>query len=116
MPKFNHLQVDAVLLGGLRWYVARVALVGIGPRNASPRGHLHFFRQHRYLGPVLFVSQRDEGRRQVAQRVDSHVHLAALTPFGAVVAPPLSGMLSSVRKSKITALGSAGRASCKNST
>ena len=105
LPQLDHLQVDAVLFGGLRRVVAGVALVGIGQCNAMARSYLHFFRQGAHLGPVRFGGRRDDSRQQVAQRINGHVHLAALAPFGAVVARPVPTLRRALQRARIEDYG-----------
>ena len=55
VAEFDDLQVDARGLHRLRRGFARVALAGVGQRNALARCYLHFLGQHAHLGAVLLV-------------------------------------------------------------
>lgn len=84
--ELHHLKQDAVhrrLFCGL---LARVALVDIGDLNRFARDLLHLLAQLTDLRPILLIGCGDAQRRQMPQRVNRQMPLAAATALRAIVA------------------------------
>jgi hypothetical protein len=91
-------QLDDVRLGCLCGSFSRVARVNKGQLDILTRHCLHSFGQHRYLRPVLLRGRGEVQRQQLPQCVNGDMKLAALSPFGSIIASraPLSGVDCSV--------------------
>ena len=62
---------------------------------------MHFFGQRADLRPALFISGRDDGGQQVAQRVDGYVYFAAPEAFGPVVAGSVAALGRTLQRARI---------------
>src|SRR5690606_25823672 len=80
---------------------AGVAL--IGPCNADrfSRGALHSFAKLFDLRALLLIGRRHRQRNQMAQRIDSHVYLAAPTPLVAVVAGAWTALAAALQRAPV---------------
>ena len=110
----DHRQGDPVVGRPVSGHVAGVALVDVGARDRRPGRVLDGRRQFSDLVAILLSGRRDVQREQGAQGIDGKVDRAALAPLGSVppgARPPLSGVLCSVRLSRIIALGAGDRPS-----
>ena len=103
----DHLQPQAVLLGGFGGVRSGVALVHIGQLDCVAGHLLYLFCQRGDLLAIALIGRRDGQRQQVTERVDCDMNLGSLAPLGSVVAAraPDSGVDWRVRLSITTAGG-----------
>jgi hypothetical protein len=81
-------QCDTFIARDFRGLFARVALVGKGQLHCLAAHMLYLLHKIQNLGALLFGGRRHMYREQTAQRVDGHLHLAALLALVAVIPPP----------------------------
>lgn len=86
--ELDHLQCDAVHLGGRRRLFPRIALIDIGQFNLPVRDFLHRLGQLPNLIPILGIGRGDVQRQQVSQGIDGHMDFRAALALGPVVARP----------------------------
>ena len=89
---FNNLQVNVMHSRRVFGFFARVALVAKAHLHGLARDFLHPLAEFAHLRPLLLVGRGDDHAQQLAQRVDGDVGLAALAPFGPVVAGPVPAL------------------------
>jgi len=82
------MQVDAFFLCGSDRFFAGVSLIHEGQLHRLTRHVLHFLGQRTHLRAFLLVGRRDLGCQQITQRIDRHVHLAALLALVPAVTCP----------------------------
>jgi hypothetical protein len=87
--QLDHVQADAMLFGRLLRFVAGIASIHVGQFHMLSGDFLHGGGQFPNLSAILLVGWRHQKRKQVPQRIDGHMDLAALAPLGPIIASPV---------------------------
>src|SRR6266567_8008885 len=86
LGRLDDLQTNAVSFGSLCSVFPGVALIDPSQFHMLAGDLLHRLGQHANLGTILLVGRSHMQRQQVAQRIDSRMHLGSLAALGPIVA------------------------------
>ncbi len=76
---FDGFQADAMFFGDVGSYIAGVALIDESDLDCLPCSVL------RDLSPVMLICRCNQERQQISQRINRHLHFAAIATLGSIV-------------------------------
>src|SRR5262249_48775092 len=94
-------QLNTLLGSRLLWLMAGIALVNKGNLNVLTCDLLNLVCQLSHLGAVSFIGRGQVQSQQMAQGIYRHMHLAALAPFGTIVARSCSAFRAALQRSTV---------------
>lgn len=86
LRKFDHFQLDAVLLSRFCRNIARIGLIHESQFNRLAGHVLDCLSQRADLRPILLVRRSHQEGEQVTQRIHGRMHFAAFASPGSIVA------------------------------